>query len=80
MRINSLEINGAGGTGDVLATVTIDAFYEPLPTNISNLDQPVTPPTADELKILSNLATSGFPSVGSDQDFSGPKGKSNPFE
>lgn len=80
MRINSLEVNAPSNASDILASLTIDAFYEPLPASISSIDQPIKQPTAKDLEILNNLANSSFPSVGSEQDFSGPKGKPNPFE
>lgn len=80
MRINTLEVSGAGGTGEILSSITIDAFYEPLPGSISSIDQPVNQPTKKELEALDSLATSSFPSIGAEEDYSGPKGKPNPFE
>lgn len=80
MRINSLEVNAPTNATDILASITIDAFYEPLPATISSIDQPLKQPTAKDLEILNNLAISSFPNVGSEQNFSGPKGKPNPFE
>lgn len=80
MRINSLEVNAPASATEVLASITIDAFYEPLPATISSIDQPIKQPTASDLEILNKLATSSFPNVGAEQNFSGPKGKPNPFE
>lgn len=80
MRIHTLEVNSPSGAADIFASLVISAYYEPLPANISNLDQPLAQITEKDLEILNKVQNSGFPVITEDTNYSGPKGKNNPFE
>jgi Tfp pilus assembly protein PilO len=80
MRIHSLEVSSPSSSTNVYTSIVLNAYYEPLPKNISNLDQPLAQISDKDLEILNKLQNTGFPIVSEEIDYSGPKGKPNPFE
>lgn len=87
MRITKLEVTGGKASGSVQATVTLDVFFQPLPSSIGNIEQPVSVASADELALLTkikdyqkNIPLLSTPNIDGSSDITGPKGKLNPFE
>lgn len=79
-RIQSLEVSAPSGSETVSASLILGAYYEPLPKEISTLDQPLVKISDKDLEMLNRLSTTSFPIVSENSSYSGPKGKENPFE
>ena len=80
MRINSLEVSSPSGSTSLFASFILSAYYEPLPKEISTVDQPLAQITDKDLEVLGKLSNTAFPVTTENTNFSGPKGKDNPFE
>lgn len=82
MKITGLEVSTRKDNSSVQADMNITAYYESLPTTISDLEKPVPQISSQENQILLNIrnATSAVP-VSSFEVFSQvPKGKQDPFQ
>lgn len=87
MRITHLEVVGGRASGTIQATVALTVFFQPLPSSIGNIEQPVSVTSEDELALLAkikdyqkNIPLLSTPNLDGSSDITGPKGKLNPFE
>ena len=80
IRIESLEVGTQGNTGEIFSSIILNAYYEPLPASAVAIDKPVSMPSQKEIDLLSKLQTTSFPIFAEDTDYSGVKGRDNPFQ
>lgn len=79
VKISALDISSRQ-SDDVVADISIDAFYGPSPSALGSIDAPVAKVSPEEEKILANLAVVPVVTT-SDQNLSlVPRGRADPFQ
>lgn len=80
MQVTTLDITGDQRTSSLDSTLTLEIFYQGLPTALGDLEQPVSPLTQADTSLLADLQkrTQGAAQVSSVN--LGPRGKANPFQ
>ncbi len=79
--LNRLEFVGSRSSSTYQASITISAYFQPVLTTLSEIDQEIQPLSSqDQAEIVNiNKNVSQNPGV-SEFTTTGPRGKSNPFE
>ncbi len=79
MKVNGIDIVQERLTGKIQVVVTIQVYYQSLPSSIGDVEQPISPPSDKEVQILQQIESFSkkTPAVNTS---SSTKGKSDPFQ
>ncbi len=82
MRVNGLEVSSGRDTAAVESSLTILAFYAPVPTTFGSVDSPLPTLSSEEEEIITKLSSNAPVQLPSEepQEVIIPTGKANPFE
>lgn len=82
MKVSGVELNQQQGSTSVSATITVDAFYSPLPSSLGAIDAPLPKLTEKDEELVATLAKNTGAVIRPTTSPSNlpPRGKTDPFE
>lgn len=80
LKVSGIELSGSRGVTRVQAAIGLSVYFQPLPTVIGKIDQPLISPTPKDLELLAVIKSkiNSSPVVSND-DITGLQGKTDPF-
>lgn len=81
LKVSGIELSGSRGVTRVQAAIGLSVYFQPLPTVIGKIDQPLISPTPKDLELLAVIKSkiNSSPVVNND-DITGLQGKTDPFQ
>ncbi len=78
---NKAELIGSKSNSQYLASISLTAYFQPVTTKLSQIDQEIQPLTKEDLQEVADISKEVSQNQGvSENTTTGPKGKSNPFQ